>query len=98
MGLRRFFTKHPASLGETYPEHIRLSLGYAVSLLGAALAAFADAVFPFVFQMTASQAVRRLYERMTKRCLSCPSVRLHRPDLFAAPEAANVARSTARAA
>lgn len=83
MGLRRLFTEHPASLDETYPEYMRASLSYAVPLLGAALAAFAHAFFPFLFQTTASRTVRRLYERMTKRCLSCPSARQHRPDLFA---------------
>ena len=87
MELRQLFTQHPASLGETYTEHMRASLSYAVPLLGAALAAFVHALLPFLFQTTASQTVRRLYERMTKRCLTCPSVRLHRPDLFLAPQA-----------
>lgn len=87
MRLQRLFTEHPAALGETYPEHMRASLGYAVPLLGAALAAFAHAFCPFLFQTTASRTVRRLYERMTKRCLACPSGRLHRPDSFALPRA-----------
>ena len=83
MPLARLFTAHPASLGETYPEHMRASLSYAVPLLGAAMAAFVHALFPFLFTTTASGSVKRLYERMTRRCAVCPSGRLHRPDLFA---------------
>lgn len=82
MRLTRLFTEHPASLGESYPEHMRASLSYAVPLLGAALAAFVHALFPFLFTTTASATAKRLYERMTKRCLACPAGRLHRPDLF----------------
>ena len=83
MSLRRLFIAHPASLGETYPEHMRASLSYAVPLLGAALAAFVHALLPFLFTATASLTVKALYARMTRRCATCPSGRLHRPDLFA---------------
>lgn len=97
MGIRLLFTEHPSSLGETYPEHMRASLSYAVPLLGAALAAFMHALFPFLFQTTASQTVRHLYERMTKRCLTCPSAKLHRPDLFEAPQTWSNDQGEARA-
>ena len=79
----RLFTAHPASLGDTYREHMRASLSYAVPLLGASLAAFVHALCPFLFTTTASGSVKRLHERMTRRCAVCPSGRLHRPDLFA---------------
>src|SRR3978361_577250 len=82
MRLWHLFTEHPSSLGETYPEHMRASLSYAVPLLGASLAAFVHAVFPFLFTTTASASVKRLYERMRRRCATCPSGRVHRPDLF----------------
>ena len=82
MSLRRLFIEHPASLGDTYPEHMRASLSYAVPLLGAALAAFVHALLPVLFTTTASLTVKRLHARMTRRCATCPSGRLHRPDLF----------------
>lgn len=85
MFVRRLFTAHPASLGETYSQHFRVSMSYALPLLGAGLAALIHAILPFLFTVTASAIVKRLYERMTKRCLNCPSARLHRPDLFAEP-------------
>jgi hypothetical protein len=93
MGLHRLFTEHPSSLGETYSEHMRISLSYAAPLFGAALAASAHAVFPFLFTRTASSTVKRLYERMTERCRTCPSGRLHRPDLFIEPQALTVGRN-----
>jgi hypothetical protein len=83
MRLVRLFTDHPASLGETYPQHMRASLSYAVPLLGASLAAFVHAAFPFLFTVTASATVKRLHARMTRRCVVCPSGRLHHPELFA---------------
>ncbi|AWN43602.1 DUF6356 family protein [Methylobacterium durans] len=82
MGLRHLFTEHPSSLGESYTQHMRASLSYAVPLLGAALAAFIHAGFPFLFRTTASASVKRLHDRMARRCVACPSGRLHRPDLF----------------
>jgi hypothetical protein len=82
MGLKHLFTEHPSSLGESYTQHMRASLSYAVPLLGASLAAFIHAGFPFLFTTTASGSVKRLYDRMSKRCVACPSGRLHRPDLF----------------
>ena len=82
MTIRHLFTEHPSSLGETYPQHMRASLSYAVPLLGAAMAAFVHAVFPFLHTTTASAAVKRLYDRMNRRCVTCPSGRTHRPDLF----------------
>ncbi|MDR7038459.1 hypothetical protein J2X36_003223 [Methylobacterium sp. BE186] len=82
MGLKRLFTEHPSSLGESYMQHMRASLSYAVPLLGASLAAFVHAAFPFLFKTAASASVKRLYNRMSNRCVACPSGRLHRPDLF----------------
>ncbi|WP_018262168.1 DUF6356 family protein [Methylobacterium sp. WSM2598] len=83
MRLQNPFTAHPASHGETYAQHMRASLSYAVPLLGAALAAFVHAGLPFLFTTTASRTVARLHARMTRRCVRCPSGPAHRPDLFA---------------
>lgn len=96
MKILQLFTEHPASLGETYGRHMQVSLSYAVPLLGAALAAFTHAVFPFLFTTTASGTVKRLYDRMSGRCMTCPSGRLHRPDLFRAPEPVPVVVSVRR--
>lgn len=81
------FTAHPASVGETYGEHMQVALSFAVPLTRAALAAYAHAFLPFLFTTTASGIVKELYGRMTRRCAVCPKGPAHRPDLFARPGA-----------
>jgi len=83
MQIRGLFTSHPASVGETYGEHMRVALSFAAPLAKAAGAALIHAFLPFLFTTTASLTVKSLYERMTRRCAACPKVALHRPDLMA---------------
>ena len=63
----RLFTAHPASVGESYFQHLRFAAVFAARLLGAALAAACHALFPFLFEKTASRIVARLYERTRDR-------------------------------
>lgn len=64
----RPFTDHPASVDETYTDHMTMALSFAGSLSLAAVCALVHAFLPFVFQKTSSTIVTRLYERMvTKR-------------------------------
>ena len=81
----RLFTAHPASIGETYPQHMRVALSFAGPLFKAAAASVVHAFLPFLFTKTASLTIRQLNERIAARCGSCPSGRLHRPDLFEVP-------------
>ena len=83
MNLKRLFTEHPDHVGETYVEHMKVALSFAGPLAAGAAAALVHAFLPFLFVTTASGTVKRLYDRMTRRCAACPSGRLHRPDLFA---------------
>lgn len=85
MNLKRMFTEHPARVGETYLEHMRTSLSFAGSLARATLAAFIHAFLPFLCTTTASDIVKGLYARMTRRCATCKAGPVHRPDLFPAP-------------
>lgn len=80
--LKRLFTEHPAMVGETYPEHMRTALSFAGPLATAAAAACVHAFLPFLCTTTASRTVKRLYDRMTRRCQTCASGPIHRPDLF----------------
>lgn len=64
MSLKRLFTDHPASVGETYGEHLRAAAGFAFTLLRAGLACLLHAVLPFLFVHTGSRAVERLHDRM----------------------------------
>ncbi len=88
MSLKRLFTEHPASVGETYREHMGVALSFALPLSKAALGAFVHAVFPFLCVTTASDTVKGLHARMTRRCAACPKGPVHRPELFAPARAA----------
>lgn len=73
----KLFTDHPASVGETYAEHMRMALGFSVSLCRAALCCGIHAFLPFLFQRTGSRAIEDLHCRMIR----------HRSKLDAAPDA-----------
>jgi hypothetical protein len=64
--LRGLFTEHPASVGETYVQHLVAACGFAVSMVVGGLACLAHAVLPFIFVTTASRTVARLHDRMIK--------------------------------
>ncbi len=65
MGIRRHFIEHPASVGETYGEHFRMSAGFARSLALAAGAAAVHAVIPSMFEKSASTRIIDLHTKMT---------------------------------
>jgi len=85
MRFKEWFTCHPASVGETYGEHMRVALSFAGPLAKAAGAALVHAFLPFLFTTTASVTVKRLHDRMARRCAVCPKATLHRPDLALRP-------------
>ena len=61
------FTEHPASVGETYTEHMAVALGYGARLLGASCAAIVHANVPALFQTTASDAIRTMHAEIESR-------------------------------
>lgn len=65
MNLRSAFTEHPASVDETYTEHMRVALGFAGSLAVAAGAALVHAVVPSLCEKTASKRIRAMHATMT---------------------------------
>jgi len=65
--LRRLFLSHPQSVGESYFQHQRVALSFALPLLGAGCAAFLHALVPAVFERTAGDIIRRLYDRLERR-------------------------------
>ena len=58
------FTAHPASVDETYSEHLGVALSFARTLLGASLACFVHGVFPNLFVNTGSTMIAGLNRRM----------------------------------
>lgn len=65
--MRRLFVSHPATVGESYLEHAAFAARFGGTLALAAGAAFVHAVFPFLFEKTASRLVLSLAERVQNR-------------------------------
>jgi hypothetical protein len=64
MRLSRLFTDHPATVGETYLEHLCVATGFAVTMVLGGIACFLHALFPFAFVKTGSECITRLHDRM----------------------------------
>ncbi len=65
MEIQRHFTEHPAAVGESYLEHMRVASGFARTLAKATVACTIHAIVPSLCERTASTAIRELNERMT---------------------------------
>lgn len=62
--MKRLFTEHPASVGESYTEHMAMAGGFGGRMILAGLACLVHAVLPFLFVRTGSAAVAELHDRM----------------------------------
>lgn len=62
--VRRIFTEHPRSVGESYGEHMGQALFFARHLSLAAASSLVHAFLPFLFTRSASRRVGLLHERM----------------------------------
>jgi hypothetical protein len=65
MGLKEKFTEHPASVDETYLEHMGVAARMSGNLLKAALCAAIHALFPWKHCTTASTKIKELHEVVT---------------------------------
>ena len=61
------FLDHPATVNETYFQHMRFAFGFAFWLGAAALAALVHAFIPALCETTASRILRRLHARIENR-------------------------------
>ena len=64
MSLHSLFTEHPASVGETYFEHLAAAARFAGWMLVATIACLVHAIFPFLCVSTGSGIIKRLHDRM----------------------------------
>jgi hypothetical protein len=64
MNLQRLFTEHPASVGESYGEHLWRASWFSGKLLLAGGACFVHALLPFLFVKTGSNAISELHSAM----------------------------------
>lgn len=64
MGLRRLFTEHPTSIGETYVQHLVHASRFALRMIASGAACLLHAFLPFVFVNRASDAIIELHRSM----------------------------------
>jgi hypothetical protein len=59
------FTRHPATVGESYGEHLVFAGGVGGRMVLAGIACMLHGLFPFLFARTGSRAIIALHEEMT---------------------------------
>ena len=62
--LKSLFTSHPASVGETYGEHMVMAGSFGLKMILCGLACLVHAILPFLFVTTASRTVDGLHDQM----------------------------------
>ncbi|TFG85146.1 MAG: hypothetical protein E4H19_09130 [Chromatiales bacterium] len=62
--LLSLFTEHPASVGETYGQHLVSATGFSLRMIGAGFACLIHALLPFLFVRVGSNAIGKLHDRM----------------------------------
>lgn len=62
--MRELFTDHPASVGETYLEHLGMSWRFGAVMLLGGLACLLHGLVPALCMRTGSGAIRRLHDLM----------------------------------
>ncbi|MEM8749889.1 MAG: DUF6356 family protein [Pseudomonadota bacterium] len=65
--LNRLFLSHPASVDETYVQHLAFAAKFAGQLLLAATAALIHAIIPCLCEKTASRMIRDMHQRLEQR-------------------------------
>lgn len=73
MRIFRAFTDHPATVGETYLEHMRCALGFSFTMIRSAVCCAIHAFLPFLFTKTGSSAIDDLHQRMVRQRSKVPA-------------------------
>ena len=60
----RAFSKHPATVGESYSEHLLHATGFGLRMMFGGLACFVHGVLPFLFERTGSRTITQLNDCM----------------------------------
>ena len=75
MNLIRVFTAHPASVGESYTQHLFRALYFGIRMVFAGIACVVHGVLPFLFVRTGSRAIAELNDRMVvNRRVGLPAI------------------------
>ena len=85
MDIQRLFNEHPASVGESYGEHLLRASWFAGKMLMGAGACFIHALLPFLFVKTGSETIQQLHTAMvTHRRTQPEGIDLAAPGQFRA--------------
>ncbi len=76
--LRRF-TEHPASLNETYLQHLAMAFGFGSRMLVGGLGCLVHGIFPWLCTTRGSDTIRTLHHRMVSHRVVRPSTGLQVP-------------------
>lgn len=72
--IRKAFTEHPASVGESYFEHLAHASGFGLRMIAGGFACLLHGLLPFLFVKTGSQQITTLHDRMVVNRSKMPSV------------------------
>lgn len=67
------FTEHPATVNETYAQHLRMACSFAGTMFVGACACLVHAFLPFLFLKTGSSIIDRLHGRMVTGRVARPA-------------------------
>ena len=62
--LMRIFTDHPASVGESYSEHLVFANSFGFKMILGGIACCLHGIFPWMFKCKGSQTVQELHETL----------------------------------
>ena len=65
--MANIFTKHPKEVGETYFQHLWVSLKYSFKLLLLFIISFIHSIFPFIYKTTVSAKIIEMAEQLKNR-------------------------------
>ena len=71
----RRFTDHPASVNETYLQHMGMAFGFGSRMLLGSLACFVHGLFPWLYLTRGSDTIRVLHHRMVTHRATAPAGR-----------------------
>ncbi len=71
--IRRLFTEHPASVNETYFEHLCAAMSFATVMAVATLACLVHAFLPFLCVTTGSRKITELHDRIVANRVTHPA-------------------------
>jgi Family of unknown function (DUF6356) len=74
VNLIRAFTAHPASVGESYSQHLFRAVCFGARMVLAGIACLVHGVLPFLFVRTGSRAIAELNDRMVVNRRVLPAI------------------------